>query len=79
MFGKLFSGRIIRFPCCISDAQGQAAIQLEMIVSGDRAAPRWVYRTLRKGQLWPPRGVDVFTVRDGNWQRSSPMLKDEIL
>jgi len=37
----------------------------EMIVSGDRAVVRWVYRKLRRGQPWHLRGVDVFTVRDG--------------
>ena len=36
-----------------------------MIVSGDRAVVRWVYRKLRNGQPWHLRGVDVFTVRDG--------------
>jgi len=37
----------------------------EMIVSGDRAVVRWVYRKMRNGQPWHLRGVDVFTVRDG--------------
>ena len=37
----------------------------EMIVSGDRAVIRWVYRKMRNGQPWHIRGVDVFTVRDG--------------
>ena len=37
----------------------------EMIVSGDRAVVRWVYRKPRNGQPWHVRGVDVFTVRDG--------------
>jgi ketosteroid isomerase-like protein len=37
----------------------------EMIVSGDRAVVRWVYRKIRNGQPWHLRGVDVFTVRDG--------------
>jgi ketosteroid isomerase-like protein len=37
----------------------------EVIVSGDRAVVRWVYRKLRNGQPWHLRGVDVFTVRDG--------------
>lgn len=37
----------------------------EMIVTGDRAVVRWVYRKLRQGQPWHLRGVDVFTVRDG--------------
>jgi ketosteroid isomerase-like protein len=37
----------------------------EMIVSGDRAVVRWVYRKTRNGQPWHLRGVDVFTVRDG--------------
>ena len=36
-----------------------------MIVSGDRAVVRWVYRKMRNGQPWHIRGVDVFTVRDG--------------
>jgi steroid delta-isomerase-like uncharacterized protein len=37
----------------------------EIIVTGDRAVVRWVYRKIRKGQPWHLRGVDVFTVRDG--------------
>jgi ketosteroid isomerase-like protein len=37
----------------------------EMIVGGDRAVVRWVYRKMRKRQPWHLRGVDVFTVRDG--------------
>lgn len=37
----------------------------EMIVSGDRAVVRWVYRKVRDGAPWHLRGVDVFTVRDG--------------
>jgi len=38
----------------------------EIIVSADRAVVRWVYRKLRNGQPWHLRGVDIFTVRDGN-------------
>ena len=45
-----------------SDAKFEAE---EMIVSGDRAVVRWVYRKMRNGQPWHIRGVDVFTVRDG--------------
>jgi ketosteroid isomerase-like protein len=37
----------------------------DVIVSGDRAVVRWVYRKTRRGQPWHLRGVDVFTVRDG--------------
>jgi ketosteroid isomerase-like protein len=37
----------------------------EMIVTGDRAVVRWVYRKPRDGQPWHLRGVDVFTVREG--------------
>jgi ketosteroid isomerase-like protein len=37
----------------------------EIIVSGDRAVVRWVYRKLRNGQPWHLRGVDILTVRDG--------------
>ena len=37
----------------------------DVIVSGDRAVVRWVYRKLRNGQPWHLRGVDVFTVRGG--------------
>ena len=37
----------------------------DLIVSGDRAVVRWVYRKLRHGQPWHLRGVDVFTVREG--------------
>src|SRR5689334_19363781 len=37
----------------------------EIIVSGDRAVVRWVYRKVRNGQSWHLRGIDVFTVRDG--------------
>ena len=37
----------------------------DVIVSGDRAVVRWVYRKQRNGQPWHLRGVDVFTVRGG--------------
>jgi ketosteroid isomerase-like protein len=37
----------------------------DVIICGDRAVVRWVYRKLRNGQPWHLRGVDVFTVRDG--------------
>jgi len=37
----------------------------EMIVSGDRAVVRWVYRKMRNDKPWRLRGVDLFTVRDG--------------
>ena len=37
----------------------------DVIVSGDRAVVRWVYRKVRSGEPWHLRGVDVFTVRDG--------------
>jgi ketosteroid isomerase-like protein len=37
----------------------------EVIVSGDRAVVRWVYRKTRNGEPWRLRGVDVFTVRGG--------------
>jgi ketosteroid isomerase-like protein len=44
------------------DAQFEAE---EVIVSGDRAVVRWVYRKMRNGQPWHLRGVDIFAVRDG--------------
>jgi ketosteroid isomerase-like protein len=45
---------------------GDAVFEAEdVIVSGDRAVVRWVYRKPRNGQPWHLRGVDVFTVRDG--------------
>jgi ketosteroid isomerase-like protein len=37
----------------------------EIIVSGNRAVVRWVYRKMRHGQPWHLRGVDLFTVSDG--------------
>jgi len=37
----------------------------ELIIRGNRAVERWVYRKTRDGQPWHLRGVDVFTVRDG--------------
>jgi ketosteroid isomerase-like protein len=37
----------------------------DVIVSGDRAVVRWIYRKMRNGQPWHIRGVDIFTVRDG--------------
>lgn len=37
----------------------------EVIVSGNRAVVRWVYRKVRNGEPWHLRGVDIFTVRDG--------------
>jgi ketosteroid isomerase-like protein len=45
-----------------SDARFDAE---EIIVSGNRAVIRWVYRKMRNGQPWHLRGIDVFTVRDG--------------
>jgi uncharacterized protein (TIGR02246 family) len=45
-----------------SDARFDAE---EIIVSGDRAAVRWVYHKMRNGQPWHLRGVDILTVRDG--------------
>jgi len=45
---------------------GDASFETEdMIISGDRAVVRWVYRKLRNGEPWHLRGIDVFTVRDG--------------
>jgi len=37
----------------------------DVIECGDRAVVRWVYRKLRNGHAGHLRGVDVFTVRDG--------------
>jgi ketosteroid isomerase-like protein len=37
----------------------------EIIVCGNRAVVRWVYRKMRNGQPWHLRGADIFTVRDG--------------
>ena len=37
----------------------------EVIISGNRAVVRWVYRKVRNGQPWHLRGVDIFSVRDG--------------
>jgi ketosteroid isomerase-like protein len=37
----------------------------EIIVCGNRAVVRWVYRKIRNGQPWHLRGADIFTVRDG--------------
>ena len=51
-------GWFARNPDAVFDAE-------EVIVSGDRAVVRWVYRKLRNGQPWHVRGVDVFAVRDG--------------
>ena len=45
-----------------SDARFEAE---EVIVSGNRAVVRWVYRKMRNGQPWHLRGVDIFSVRDG--------------
>src|SRR5258705_2546029 len=43
-----------------------AAFEAEdIIVSGNRAVVRWIYRKTRNGQPWHLRGVDVFTVRGG--------------
>jgi ketosteroid isomerase-like protein len=44
------------------DAQFEAE---EVIVSGNRAVVRWVYRKMRNGEPWHLRGVDIFTVRGG--------------
>ena len=48
----------VRNPDAIFEAE-------DVIVSGDRAVVRWIYRKVRKGQPWHLRGVDVFTARDG--------------
>jgi ketosteroid isomerase-like protein len=37
----------------------------EIIVTGDRAVVRWIYRKTRDGKPWHLRGIDVFAVRDG--------------
>ena len=37
----------------------------EVLVAGDRAVVRWVYRKDRGGVPWHVRGVDLFRVRDG--------------
>ena len=37
----------------------------ELIVSGDRAVLRWIYRKTRDGKPWHLRGVDVLKVHDG--------------
>jgi len=45
---------------------GDAVFEAEdVIVTGDRAVVRWIYRKTRNGEPWHIRGVDVFTVRDG--------------
>lgn len=44
------------------DAQFEAE---EVIVTGDRAVVRWIYRKTRNGQPWHLRGVDLFKIRDG--------------
>ena len=43
-----------------------AVIETEdMLVDGDRAVVRWIYRKTRDGKPWHLRGIDVFTVRAG--------------
>lgn len=37
----------------------------DIIVCGDRAVVRWIYRKVRNREPWHLRGVDVFTVRGG--------------
>jgi ketosteroid isomerase-like protein len=37
----------------------------EVIVSGNQAVVRWIYRKMRNGEPWHLRGVDIFTVRNG--------------
>lgn len=37
----------------------------EIVVAGDRAVVRWVYRKTRDGRPWHIRGIDLFRVRDG--------------
>jgi ketosteroid isomerase-like protein len=51
-------GWFVRNPDAVFEAE-------DVIVSGDRAVVRWIYRKVRNGQPWHVRGVDVFTVRDG--------------
>ena len=41
---------------------GDAVFEAEdVIVTGDRAVVRWIYRKTRNGEPWHIRGVDVFT------------------
>jgi ketosteroid isomerase-like protein len=37
----------------------------ELVVAGDRAVVRWIYRKTRDGRPWHLRGIDLFRVRDG--------------
>ena len=37
----------------------------DTIVAGDRVVVLWIYRKQRDGRPWHIRGVDVFTVREG--------------
>lgn len=37
----------------------------ELVVAGEQAVLRWVYRKQRDGAPWHLRGMDLFTVRDG--------------
>lgn len=48
------------------EAQPDARLDTEeLVVSGERAVLRWVYRKQRDGAPWRLRGMDLFTVRDG--------------
>lgn len=55
---EFWRGWFVRNP----DARFEAE---EVIVSGSRATVLWVYRKVRNDQPWHLRGIDVFTVRDG--------------
>lgn len=55
---EFWRGWFARNPDAVFEAE-------DMIVAGDRATVRWVYRKSRNGRPWHLRGVDVFTVRDG--------------
>lgn len=48
------------------DAQPDARLDTEeLVVAGERAVLRWVYRKQRDGAPWHLRGMDLFTVRRG--------------
>jgi ketosteroid isomerase-like protein len=55
---EFWRGWFARNPDAVFEAE-------DVLVCGDRAVVRWIYRKQRAGKPWHLRGVDVFTVRDG--------------
>jgi ketosteroid isomerase-like protein len=59
---QAFSGFFEKWFAANPDARFEVE---ELVVAGDRAVVRWIYRKTRDGRPWHIRGIDLFRVRDG--------------